>query len=135
MKAFQLKANHPLAGGPGKQGWTGAEAGLGRGPGVPMWVGLGAWTDWQIDTTENITFPQLRWQVSLPNTLLIFVAVVSVTLTKGLITSLQAMAAEPFNTDDIELKYKSKVRNTYHIFAKLDFENENITITYLLNFT
>ena len=45
------------------------------------------------------------------------------------------MAAEPFSTDDIELKYKSKVRNAYHIFPKMDFENENIAITYLLNFT
>ena len=43
----------------------------------------------------------------IPSTLLIFVAVVSVTLTKGLITSLQAMAAEPFNTDDIVLQSRS----------------------------
>ena len=43
----------------------------------------------------------------IPSILLIFVAVVSVTLTKGLIMSLQAMAAELFKTDDIVLQSRS----------------------------
>ena len=42
-----------------------------------------------------------------PNTLLTFVAAESVILTKGLITSLQAMAAEPFRIEEIVLKYKT----------------------------
>ena len=57
-------------------------------------------------SSEYTYFQEIYVKLS-PNILLIFVAVVSVILTNGLITSLQAMAAEPFRSEEIVLKYKT----------------------------
>ena len=65
-KAFQSNANRPLSYSPCFM-WTNLNM-SGGGPcierGRDMWGegGLALWTEWQIHTTDNITFPQLCWR-------------------------------------------------------------------------